>query len=573
MKAIVLKDVSKKFILTHQGSATVKGRLSSAQGGRKAATEFWALRNINMEVDQGKIVGVIGRNGSGKTTLLNLLAGISIPTSGKVEIQGRVASLLTLGAGFQDELTGEENIYLNSSIVGMGRNEINKKFDSIVEFSELDGFLDSPLQTYSQGMRLRLGFSIAAHTDFDILLTDEILSVGDVSFQKKCFDKIEEFKKQNKTMIITSHDIDTVNRICSEIFLLENGEIVQQGACGKVSARYLELLKENSLPATFRQRYGKTKWWADKRSWERKEGSKEVRIIEVKTYNSRGKQTNIFKPDETVRLEARFIVEQEVRGAHFGVAIFREDGVYCYGPNTLFDGCPIEKLNPGEGFFSIEYKPLSLKPGSYRFSAAVWDSTELWAYDYHAGFYKFEITGDNKNAQLLNLKYKWEPVSLERKFGIFPVIESAASFDPEYKLSDQAESFDVQISSVQLLDEAGNFGIDFDTGKDLKIKMQFKFSGILQNYYLWVGIFRSDDIYCHGVSRKLTEETVVLNYPKFPLLSGDYYLSLGVWKKDNQEPLLYRHRVITFKMLFSGQDHGTAYLEHIWKWQLPFSND
>jgi ABC-type polysaccharide/polyol phosphate transport system ATPase subunit len=572
MKAIVLKDVSKKFILTHQGSATVKDRFSSAPG-RKAATEFWALKNISMEIDQGKVVGVIGRNGAGKTTLLNLLAGISIPTIGKVEIQGRVASLLTLGAGFQDELTGEENIYLNSSIVGMGRNEINKKFDSIVEFSELDGFLDSPLQTYSQGMRLRLGFSIAAHTDFDILLTDEILSVGDVSFQKKCFDKIEEFKKQNKTMIITSHDIDTVNRICSEVFLLENGEIVQRGDCGKVSARYLELLKENSLPATFRQRYGTTKWWADKRSWEKQEGSKEVKIIEVKIYNSRGKQTNIFKPDEAVRLEARFIVEQEVRGAHFGVAIFREDGVYCYGPNTLLDGCPIEKLNQGEGFFSIEYKPLSLRPGSYRFSAAVWDSTELWAYDYHAGFYKFEIIGDNKNAQLLNLKYKWEPDRLEKKFGIFPVIKSAASFDPEYKLSDQAASSAVQISSVQFLDEKGNSGTDFDTGKDLKIKMQFKFLGVMQNYYLWAGIFRSDDIYCHGVSRKLKEETVVLSYPKFPLLSGDYYLSLGVWKKDNQEPLLYRHRVVTFKMLFSGQDHGTAYLEHIWKWQLPFRND
>ena len=572
MKAIVLRDVGKRFILTHQSGGAAEGMFSSVRG-HKVATEFWALRGINMEINQGKVIGVIGRNGAGKTTLLNLLAGISTPTTGKLEINGRVSSLLTLGAGFQDELTGDENIYLNSSIIGMGRNEINKKYRSIVEFSELDGFLDSPLQTYSQGMRLRLGFSIAAHMDFDILLTDEILSVGDVSFQKKCFNKIGEFKKQNKTMIITSHDIDTINRICDEIFLLEKGEIVQQGTSEKISTRYLELLSESSLPETFRQRYGKTKWWADKRSWEKKEGSKEVSIVEVKTYNSRGKQTSVFKSGETVRLEARFIVEKEVKASHFGVAIFREDGAYCYGPNTLFDGQPIEKLDKGEGFFSIEYKPLSLKPGSYRFSAAVWDSTELWAYDYHAGFYKFEIVGENKNSQLLNLQYKWEPSRQEQKFGIFSIPESPAPFDPEYKLSDHVTSSDVQISSVQLLDASGNPRIDFDTGEDLKIKMQFKFSGVPQSYYLWAGIFRGDDIYCHGVSRKLKEETMFLSYPKLPLLTGDYYLSLGVWKKDQKEPLLYRHRVSTFKMMFSGQDHGTVYLEHIWKWQLPFRND
>ncbi|MDD5130996.1 MAG: Wzt carbohydrate-binding domain-containing protein [Candidatus Omnitrophica bacterium] len=572
MKAVILKDISKKFILAHQRERLSKGVFSSVQG-KKVSTEFWALKDINMEIDQGKVIGVIGRNGAGKTTLLNLLAGIATPTTGKIEICGRVSSLLTLGAGFQDELTGEENIYLNSSIIGMGRNEINKKYQSIVEFSELDGFLDSPLHTYSQGMRLRLGFSIAAHMDFDILLTDEILSVGDVSFQKKCFDKIEEFKKQNRTMIITSHDIDTINRICDEIFLLENGQIVQRGGFEKVSARYLELLKENSLPATFRQRYGKTKWWADKRSWEKKEGSKEIRIVEVKTFNAHGKQTNIFKENETVRLEARFIAEQEVQASHFGVAIFREDGAYCYGPNTLFDNQPIEKVSRGEGFFSIEYKSLSLRPGDYRFSAAVWDSTELWAYDYHVGFYKFKILGDNKHAQLLNLRYSWEQLSPGRKFSIFPFTESGGNLDPEYKLSDQIVPCDLRISTVQLLDALGNPRVDFDTGDDLKIKIEIEFLKSPHNYYLWVGIFRSDDIYCHGASRKLKEKVNILHYPGLPLLTGDYYLSVGVWEKDRKEPLVYQYKISNFKIVFSGQDHGTVYLEHVWKWQLPFCND
>jgi ABC-type polysaccharide/polyol phosphate transport system ATPase subunit len=570
MNAIVLKNVSKMFMLTHQKEGAAKSMFSSSV--RKLTTEFWALRNISVDIPQGKVIGIIGRNGAGKTTLLNLLAGISVPTTGKIEINGRVSSLLTLGAGFQDELSGEENIYLNSSIIGMGREEINRKFDSIVRFSELDGFLDAPLHTYSQGMRLRLGFSIAAHMDFDILLTDEILSVGDVSFQKKCFEKIEEFKKQNKTMIITSHDIDTINRICDQIFLLENGEIVKSGGYAKASARYLELLQECSLPATFKQRYGRTKWWVDKRSWEKKEGSKEVRIVEVQTYNSRGKQTNVFKSPEAVRLEARFIVDKEVPAAHFGVAIFREDGAYCYGPNTLFDCQPIEKLHKGEGFFNIEYKSLILKPGKYRFSTAVWDSRELWAYDYHVGLYKFEIAGENKNLQLLNLPCHWDPAYKE-KFGIFQIPELPGHFDPEYKLSDQGSSSEVQILLVQLTDGAGNSGVDFNTGEDLKIKMQFKFSHKLKNYYLWTGIFRADDIYCHGATHRLQEETVVLTYPKLPLLAGDYYLSLGIWKKDQEEPLLYRHQIFTFKMFFNGHDHGTVYLEHAWKWQLPFCND
>ena len=184
MKAIQLENIGKKFILTHQGNKVARGLLSYSFG-QKIATEFWALRGINMSVEQGRVAGIIGRNGAGKSTLLNILAGVSAHTVGRLQINGKVSCLLTLGAGFQDELTGRENIYLNSSILGMNREEINKKFRSIVEFSELDGFMDSPLQTYSQGMRLRLGFSVAVHMDFDILLIYELLSVGDVSFQKK----------------------------------------------------------------------------------------------------------------------------------------------------------------------------------------------------------------------------------------------------------------------------------------------------------------------------------------------------------------------------------------------------
>lgn len=567
-KAIKLENVSKRYILTHQRDSITKGFFSSFPR-QKITTEFWALRNINMEVEKGRVIGIIGRNGAGKTTLLNVLAGTSTPTTGRIEINGRISSLLTLGAGFQDELTGKENIYLNSSILGMSRNEVNKKYRSIVEFSELDGFFDSPLHAYSQGMRLRLGFSIAIHMDFDILLIDEILSVGDVSFQKKCFDKIEEFRKQGKTMVITTQSLDIVERICEEAFLLENGEIAQHGHPQKVAIRYLELLREKKLFETFQRRCGKLRWWADKRFWDKKEGSKEVKIIEVNTYNSKGKQTDKFKAGEAVTVRTRFIVDKEIEEPHFGIAIFREDGVYCYGPNTSFDGHQIDKLNKGEGFFSIEYKSLLLEPGRYRFSAAIWDKNELWAYDYHAGYYKFEVIGKNHDNQLLNLRYRWDSDCWWKKFKISQSESPVSFFSLNSRWQEKVISSDMEISSIEFLDSSGNQKSAFNTGENLKIKLQFKFSKEPQDYYLWLGLFRGDDVYCHGVSKKLREELVYLTYSNSPLLTGDYYLSVGVWRKNQREPLLFKHKASVFKMSFLGEDHGTVYLEHSWKWKLP----
>lgn len=572
MKVIKLKNVGKKFILMHQSDSATK-RLFYSFPRQKIATEFWALKNIDMEFEKGKVVGIIGRNGAGKSTLLNILAGISSPTVGKVEIDGRVSSLLTLGAGFQDELTGKENIYLNSSILRMSRNEVNKKYRSIVEFSELDGFLDSPLQTYSQGMRVRLGFSVAIHIDFDILLIDEILSVGDVSFQKKCFDKIEEFRRQGKSMVITTQSLDVIERICEEACLLENGEIVEKGYPQKVTGRYLELLNEKRLFETFQRRYGKLSWWADKRFWEKKEGSKEARIVKVKAYNSHEKETNRFKTREKVKLEVRFVVYEDVDEPHFGIAIFREDGVYCYGPNTLFDAHKIYTLSKGEGFFSIEYKSLLLKPGKYRFSVAIWDKNELWAYDHHIGFYKFEIIGKNDDTQLLDLGYRWESDYWWQKFKLPQLQKIDPFFNLDVLKEIEVPSSEIKISSLRLSDSSDNLKTVFSTGDMLKIKVRCKFLKQSQDYYLWLGLFRSDGVYCHGASKKLREEEVSITYLNVPLLTGDYYLSVGIWRENQRKWLLYKHKASVFKMSFLGQDHGTVYLDHSWNWELPQSSE
>lgn len=230
MDPVVLESIAKKFLLQNP-----------------AHHEFWALKDITFVIPRGKVVGVIGRNGAGKTTLLNILAGISVPTMGNLKISGRVSSLLTLGAGFQEELSGRENIYLNGYILGMNKEQINQKYNSIIEFSELDGFINQPLRTYSQGMKLRLGFSISIHVEFDILVIDEIISVGDVSFQKKCYESVMRFKRQGKTMVVSMQSVDMAERLCDEVMLLEHGRIVSMGEPEYVTRCYLKLLEEKNL--------------------------------------------------------------------------------------------------------------------------------------------------------------------------------------------------------------------------------------------------------------------------------------------------------------------------------------
>jgi len=568
MRKIKLENVSKKFTLIHQRDRTNKGLFSASFPGQKVATEFWALKDINMEVEEGKVFGIIGRNGAGKSTLLNILAGISVPTSGKVEINGKVSSILTLGAGFHDELSGRENIYLNSSILNISRDEINKKYRSIVEFSELDGFLNYPLKAYSQGMRLRLGFSVAVHLDFDILLVDEIFSVGDVAFQKKCFDKIEEYRKEGKTMVITSQSLDVIDRICEEVILLENGEIIQKGSPQKAIAGYLEVLEKKKLSDTFKQRYCTSRWWADKRSWDNDEGSKEARITGVSIYNFYGQEIHRLRRGDKLKVKIEFVVKEEISDPHFGVAIFREDGVYCYGPNTQLDGYRIDKLRRGQGFFSIEFKSLCLGPGKYRLSIAIWDKNELWAYHYHAGCYKFEIVGENKTAQLLDLKYICEPDKGQKKFKIFNFKEPDLFLDFDHH-QNQVVVSDIEISSIDLSDVWGRAKDSFSFGEDVKIHIKLELSHKPLDYYIWIGLFRNDDVYCHGVSKKLRAEEITLTYPELPLLTGEYYFSIGIWGKDHKRPLLYQHKAAVFSMSFIGEDHGTVFLEHSWKMKLP----
>ncbi len=411
MVALKLNNIGKRYIVSHEKEALVRHILPKFLR-IKTYEELWALKKINLEIIQGSTLGILGRNGAGKTTFLNIIAGITSPTEGEVFVNGRVSALLSLGAGFHSELTGEENIYINGSILGLKIKEIKKRFKDIVEFSELGDFISAPLQTYSAGMYMRLGFAIAINVDFDILLIDEILTVGDISFQDKCLDKLREFQKLGKTIIMVSQSLGLLNELCHKVILLDKGGILLEDRPEQVTRLYQRLMSKEIEPISVERpkeklfalpdlnkpdkiRYGE--WQVSPDTWGTKAGTKEAEIIEVKLLNKRVKETDVYRTGERMKVNVKYIVHKEIEDPHFGIAIFRDDGTYCFGPNTRFDGYKINKLRKGNGEFSLEYEKLNLLPGKYRISVAIWEKEEKFAYDYHYAFYKFEVVPEKKD--------------------------------------------------------------------------------------------------------------------------------------------------------------------------------
>jgi ABC-2 type transport system ATP-binding protein len=240
MTAIVVENVSKKFRLSgHKVRSIKEGALRL---GRNTYEEFWALKDISLNIDRGETIGILGHNGSGKSTLLKCISGILKPTTGEVRLRGRIASLLELGAGFHPDLTGRENVYINASFLGIPRKEIAKHFDDIVAFAELEHFIDQQVKYYSSGMYVRLGFAVAINVEPDILLVDEVLAVGDEVFQKKCIDRVEELQKEGKTILFVTHAADLARKICDRVIVLDHGDMVANGSPGESIRIFREYL-------------------------------------------------------------------------------------------------------------------------------------------------------------------------------------------------------------------------------------------------------------------------------------------------------------------------------------------
>lgn len=561
-KAIELKAVSKKYPFIKRGDRNIKNDFE----------DFWALRDVSLDVYKGEILGIIGRNGAGKSTLLNIIAGVLSLTQGKINVNGKVLGLFNLGVGFQDELTGRENIFLNGAIIGATRKELENKLSSIIEFSELGSFIDMPLGTYSQGMRLRLGFSTIVNLDFGILAVDEVLAVGDALFQSKCFQRLMDFRRSGKTLVITSQSMDLIERLCDKVALLDHGQLLFYGDTTEGVNKYRTLLNTEKFFVGPSQKninlIENTKKWAeDKTNWGKELGTKEVVIEKVELLNRFGWKSTRIKSGERLKIKVYFTVRNKIKEPHFGIAIFRKDGVYCYGPNTKFDRHKIPELKPGNGYFVLDYHKLLLAPGEYRVSIAIWDKFETLAFDYHEGYYRLTVTGyHNLGNELLNMAFSFFPRSY-KNFEKGSIDLSILSDRWGQKIGTDP----VKIESVKLLNNLGEEKNTFMT--DEPVKLIINFNTLInrdKDSLLWVGLYRDDGIYCQGIVQALNRsQGCEIVFPKLPLLPGGYRISLGIWDSRLQKFNLCHHAVYPFRMVFNQEDHGTVYLEHNWNWKLP----
>ncbi len=288
--AVTARDVSRRFLVYPQRQVTLKEAIVRRRHLRRK--EVWAVRHASFEIEPGEAVGVVGRNGSGKTTLLRMIAGIFAPTSGGLEVGGHVASLLELGAGFHPDFTGRENVYMNGAIHGLKRKYVSEKMDEIVSFAELEDFIDVPVRTYSAGMYMRLGFSIAAHIDPDVLLLDEVFAVGDESFQRKCMGKILDLKQRGRTLLFVSHSAPAVERLCERAMLLNAGELVADGPARDAIAQYQRMLAEEEDPAE--RSAGLHEW-----------GTGEARVVEVSLEDGSGEERRQFLSGQALVIRLR----------------------------------------------------------------------------------------------------------------------------------------------------------------------------------------------------------------------------------------------------------------------------
>ena len=314
-----------------------------------SSKEFWVLRDVSFKLERGESIGVIGPNGSGKSTVLKLLSNILKPDRGIVRVNGRAASLIELGAGFHPDLTGRENIYLNGTILGMKRAEINAKFDSIVDFSELHQFLDTPVKRYSSGMYARLGFAVAAHVEPEVLIVDEVLSVGDYHFQEKCFAKMKEFTSNGTTLVFVSHNLAAVSSLCQSALLLKSGEPVYQGDVRTAVAKYCAFYQEDVI-------------------------SEEIEVLNASLTNVNGESREVFDPGETAIFTVTMRARKDVANGHASLLMHTTDGQLIFDVPTSWHTNKTVTLKQGETATATFRMDLNLQNGVFLLGLTVRDA-------------------------------------------------------------------------------------------------------------------------------------------------------------------------------------------------------
>jgi len=326
--------------------------------GRRAdeTDSIWALRNVSLDVGEGEVVGIIGKNGAGKSTLLKVLSKITYPTEGNIKVKGRVASLLEVGTGFHEELTGRENVYLNGSILGMRKRQVDERFDAIVAFSGVEQFIDTQIKRYSSGMRLRLGFAVAAHLEPDVLIVDEVLAVGDAGFQKKCLDAMEGLRSGGRTVLFVSHNLAAVENLCSRGIWLDGGKVRKDGVAKEVILAYM---------ASFAGSPEAESTLVDS---ENRLGSGEIRYTRVEYLGPDRTPCTLTRSGDKLIIRFHYHANKTVRYPSFGLRIFTNMGTLITETGNVVHGVDVPRVEPGDGYIDVEIESLNLLPAQYYLS-------------------------------------------------------------------------------------------------------------------------------------------------------------------------------------------------------------
>jgi ABC-type polysaccharide/polyol phosphate transport system ATPase subunit len=434
MNAIELTHVSKVYrrFGNRRQFATLKSALLSGSLIRdlKPDETFTAVRDVTFKVPTGRTLGVIGRNGSGKSTLLKLVAGITKPSEGQLQVRGRISALIELGAGFHPEISGRENVFINGIMLGLTKKEIQRRFDEIVEFAELQDFIDAPVKTYSSGMYMRLGFAVAIHVDPDVLLVDEVLAVGDEGFTHKCLDKFAEFKRRGKTILLVTHSLGLVERFCDEALWMDGGALKALGDPKRVVGAYVtdvEVSEEQQLAAgDAKAQESATTISPDEpasavlpdnpmesatgpadmfRATEGRWGSREIEIVDVALMGRDGERAHVFHSGEPLDVRLKLRAPVAIEDFVVGIGIFNAEGVCCYGTNTDLEELKAKRIfGDAEAVFSIE--SLDLVEGTYKLDVAI-HKLDGYPYDYHRLLHTFRVKSRTKDVGIYRPKHAW----------------------------------------------------------------------------------------------------------------------------------------------------------------------
>jgi len=390
--AIKVEGLSKTFKVPHEKHTSLKSTaLNIFQ--KKSYTEYEALKDVSFEVKRGEFFGIIGQNGSGKSTLLKILAGIYVPESGKVLVNGKLSPFLELGVGFNPELSGRENLFLGGSILGLSRQEVAAKYDAIIKFSELEEFIDMKLKNYSSGMQVRLAFSLAINAYSEILLMDEVLAVGDDNFQRKCLKEFDKYKKEGKTVVLVSHDVGTIKKYCDRVLWLNNAKEELIGEANVVSEKYLKYMMDKG--GKEREVEGKSN------------KSKQKPHVTTVEFMKNGKTEEFFAPGDDLTVRVHFKNNDMKRVLNFGISIFSKNEHYILGVNTSGDKIDTGKYKE-KGFFEVLYKNIPLREGLFYVKIGMWGENINDLYDFHDSPNYFSVIPKDKKQGEVEMNYEWK---------------------------------------------------------------------------------------------------------------------------------------------------------------------